>query len=93
MAEAANEGLEQLAQLEERILRAVEMLHTARAEREELAQANAELRRKLAVRDHEARSLEERLGRFEKERETVKARVQKILDQVDTLTQTAADAS
>ena len=88
----AEEGLEQLAQLEEKILRAVELLRAVRAEKEDLAQANSELRRKLSARDQEARILEDRVSRFEKERDTVKARVQKILDQVDTLTQAAADA-
>jgi len=86
------EGVEQLEALEEKILRAVALLQETRSERHELSRENTELRRKLAEQEHAARMLHEKLGRFEKEREGVKARVQKILDQVDTLTQAATDA-
>ncbi|MBI3934921.1 MAG: hypothetical protein HY316_09535 [Acidobacteria bacterium] len=86
------EGLEQLEQLEEKILRAVEMLQAARSGKETLARENDLIRRKLAEQEHHARLLQERLNRFEKERESVRTRVQKILDQVDVLTQAATDA-
>ena len=37
--------------------------------------------------------MQERLSRLEKDRDNVKLRVQRVLEQVDTLTQAAADAS
>jgi FtsZ-binding cell division protein ZapB len=86
------EGLEQLEQLEIKIQRAVELLQAARSEKEALARENSEIRLRLAEQEHEQRLLQERLHHFEKERETVKARVQKLLDQVDALTQAATDA-
>ena len=86
------EGVEQLEALEEKILRVVDLLHETRSEKDELAQENTTLRRKLAEQEHAARLLQDKLGRIEKERENVKARVQKILEQVDTLTQAATDA-
>lgn len=86
------EGLEQLEQLETKIQRAVELLQSARSEKESLARENNEIRRRLAEQEREQRLLQERLHRFEKERESVKARVQKLLDLVDALTQAATDA-
>jgi len=86
------EGLEQLEQLEAKISRAVELLQSARSAREELERENSQVRRRLAEQEHSVRVLQEQLNRAEKERETVRARVQKILDQVDALTQAAADA-
>jgi len=86
------DGLEQLEQLEEKILRAVELLQSVRSEKEELMRENTVIRKQLAEQEHSLRLVQERLNHFEKERETVKARVQKLLDQVDTLTQAAADA-
>jgi len=89
---ATEEGLEQLEQLEEKIKRAVELLQSARREKEQLERENSQFRLRLAEQEHDLRLLQEQLNRFEKERETVKARVQKILDQVDALTQAATDA-
>jgi len=86
------EGLEQLEQLEAKISRAVELLQSARSAREELERENSQVRRRLAEQEHSVRVLQEQLNRAEKERATVRARVQKILDQVDALTQAAADA-
>ena len=53
---------------------------------------NGQLRRRLAEQERSFRVLQEQVNRFVKERESVKTRVQKILDQVDTLTQAATDA-
>jgi FtsZ-binding cell division protein ZapB len=90
---ATDEGLEQLEQLEGKIERAVELLESARSERKELQEENTVLRRKLAEQDRSQRILQERLSRLEKDRGTVKLRVQRVLEQVDTLAQAAADAS
>jgi len=86
------EGLEQLKLLEEKITRAVELLQSARSGKEDLLRENGQLRRKLAEQERNFRVLQEQVNRFAKERESVKTRVQKILDQVDALTQAATDA-
>ncbi|OFV95397.1 MAG: hypothetical protein A3H94_01330 [Acidobacteria bacterium RIFCSPLOWO2_02_FULL_60_20] len=86
------EGLEQLKLLEEKITRAVELLQSARSGKEDLLRENGQLRRKLAEQERNFRLLQEQVNRFAKERESVKTRVQKILDQVDALTQAATDA-
>lgn len=88
----ADEGVEQLGLLEEKILRAVALLQAARSEKEELARENSQMRRKLAEQEHGVRVMQEQLNRFDKERAGIKTRVQKILDQVDALTQAATDA-
>ena len=86
------EGLEQLKLLEEKITRAVELLQSARSGKEDLLRENGQLRRRLAEQERNFRVLQEQVNRFAKERESVKTRVQKILDQVDALTQAATDA-
>ena len=86
------EGLEQLKLLEEKITRAVELLQSARSGKEDLLRENGQLRRRLAEQERTFRVLQEQVNRFAKERESVKTRVQKILDQVDALTQAATDA-
>ena len=88
----SDEGVEQLGLLEEKILRAVALLQAARSEKEELARENSQMRRKLAEQEHGVRVMQEQLNRFDKERAGIKTRVQKILDQVDALTQAATDA-
>ena len=88
----ADEGLEQLEQLESKIERAVEFLESVRSEKKQLQEENLQLRRKLAEQDRNQRILQERLNQLEKERDNVKLRVQRVLEQVDTLAQAAADA-
>ena len=58
----------------------------------ELAGENARLRSNLEEQARTARALEDRVGRLEKEREAVRARVQRLLEQVDSLTATRAEA-
>jgi hypothetical protein len=58
-----------------------------------LQEENLQLRRKVAEQDRNQRILQERLNQLEKDRDTVKLRVQRVLEQVDTLAQAAADAS
>jgi FtsZ-binding cell division protein ZapB len=90
---ALEEGMEQFEQLEQKIERAIEFLDAVRADKKELQDENLQLRRKLAEQDRNVRILQEQLSRMEKDRDNVKVRVQRILEQVDTLSQAAADAS
>jgi hypothetical protein len=61
------------------------LLGTIRAERDEL-------RRRLTDQERELRALREKAHHWEKERSGVKSRVEKVLEQVEVLTQAAADA-
>jgi hypothetical protein len=87
------DGQEQLEQLEEKVRLAVEMIQSARAEKEELRSENRRIRERLAEQEYNLRVLQEQVNRNERERANLKARVQKILDQVDVLTQAATDAN
>ena len=86
------EGLEELLSLEEKINQTIQLLKTTRTEKEELARENSRLRSELEAQARTARALEDRVGRLEKEREAVRARVQRLLEQVDSLTATPAEA-
>ena len=88
---AAEEGLQHLAQLEKKILRTVELLQSARAEKEEWMREKTHVRRRLVEQDQLLRSLQERVARLEKERDSIKTRVHRMLEQVDSLTQAASD--
>lgn len=85
------QGLEHLAKLEKKILQTVERLQAARAEKEELLREKTHYRRRLIEQDQQLRSLLERVSRLEKERNGIKTRVHKMLEQVDTLAQAAAE--
>lgn len=89
---SAAEGLEELLSLEEKIHQTIDLLKTTRTEKEELARENARLRSDLEEKARTARALEDRVGRLEKEREAVRARVQRLLEQVDSLTAARAEA-
>lgn len=72
--------------LEKKVLRTIELLKTARA-----AQATAErdasrLREQLNERDEEVDSMRAELIALRKEREEVRTRVEKMLTQIDSLT-------
>ena len=89
---SAAEGLEQLLSLEEKIHQTIHLLKTTRTEKEELLRENARLRSELEEQGRTVRALEDRVGRLEKEREAVRARVQRLLEQVDSLTTARAEA-
>lgn len=86
------DGLEQLLALEEKINQTIDMLRSTRAENEELLRENIRLRREGEERNAAIRKLEDILGRLEKERDTVRGRIQKLLEQVDSLTREKSEA-
>ena len=88
----AGEGMEQLLSLEEKIHQTIDHLRVLRGEKEELFRDNARLRRELEEQQQLRSALEERLSRLEKERETVRSRVQRLLEQVDSLTNAKLEA-
>ena len=81
----AKNGVEELAHLEQKIRKVLALLDASRGERDDL-------RRRLAVQERELRLLRERAHRWDKERASVKTRVEKVLEQVEVLTQAAAEA-
>ena len=88
----AGDGLEQLLSLEEKIQETIQLLKTTRTEKEGLQRENAHLRQSLEEQTRAARAFEERVAKLEKEREAVRARVQRLMDQVDAVTAARAEA-
>ena len=86
------DGLEQLLRLEEKIQQTIELLKTTRAEKEDLQRENSRLRQSLEEQTKAARAVEERAGKLEREREAVRARVQRLVEQVDAVTAARAEA-
>ena len=84
-AALATDGLEQLLSLEKKIHQTMDLLKSTRAE-------NERLRREREEQESRLRALENRLARLEKEREAVRGRVQKLLEQVDSLTNLPSEA-
>lgn len=82
---ATPDGLEQLSILEEKINQTIDLLRSTRADKEELRRENDSLRRECEQQSQTIQKLEDRLERLEKERDTVRGRVQKLLEQVDSL--------
>ncbi|MCZ6489586.1 MAG: hypothetical protein O7A06_03530 [Acidobacteria bacterium] len=80
------DGLEQLLQLEEKINQTSSILQAAKAESAELARENSRLQATFDEQNKTIRLLEGRLHRLEKQRETVRGRVQKLRNQLDSLT-------
>ncbi len=83
---ATSDSLEQLLSLEEKINHTIDLLRSTRAEKQELLNENASLQRECEQQGQAIQKLQDRLGRLEKERDTVRGRVQKLLEQVDSLT-------
>ncbi len=80
------DGLEQLLKLEERINQTSSILQATKAENAELARKNSRLQATFDEQNKTIRLLEGRLSRLEKQREKVRGRVQKLVNQVDSLT-------
>ena len=88
----ATEGLGELLNLEEKIHQTIHSLKTVRTEKEELLRENARLRQESEDRSKTIRAHEDRIERLEKEREAVRARVQRLIEQVDSLAGARAEA-
>ena len=91
--EDVEQGLERLVQLEKKIQRAIALLQSERSERETLARENTHFRRKLTQQDQVVRPLQEQVARLEKERDNIKARLEKLLAQVDSLLEAGLEVS
>ncbi len=72
--------------LEEKVYRTIELLKAAREARAAAERDAARLREQLELREDEAESLRAEIIALRKEREDVRARVEKMLRQMDELT-------
>ena len=77
-AQAVQAGTDALASLEERITRAVQVLTTMRNENDQLQRDKHELQQKV-------QQLSEEVDALRGERKQVKARIEKLLTQLDLL--------
>jgi hypothetical protein len=78
-------SVDEFQALEQKVLRAVEIV---KREREARATAEAEvasLREQLAIYQSNVRAVETEISTLNKERETVRLRVEKMLEQMDEL--------
>lgn len=72
--------------LEEKIYRTIELLKTAREAKAAAERDASRLREQLELREEETESLRRDVVGLRKEREDVRARVEKMLHQIDELT-------
>ena len=72
--------------LEEKVLRTIELLKSAREAKAAAERDAARLREQLNEREEEADSLRQELVGFRREREEVRTRVEKMLGQIEALT-------
>lgn len=72
--------------LEEKVYRTIELLKEARQARSEAERTVARLREQMREEAGEAESLRRELIDLRKEREEVRSRVEKMLNQIDALT-------
>jgi hypothetical protein len=72
--------------LEEKILKTIELLKVERAAKATAEKAAARLREQLTEREEELDSVRAELVALRKEREEVRTKVEKMLDQIETLT-------
>jgi len=73
--------------LEEKIYRTIEMLKEAREAKAAAERTAARLREQLDGRDEQTQALRAEVVALRKEREEVRTRVEKMLKQIETLTQ------
>ena len=85
----SDEGLEALGSLEQKISLTISQMKKLRAENEELREENSGLERRVADQDVQLKDLRGRLAGLESDREHVKSRVQRLIDEVDAIAGTA----
>jgi chromosome segregation ATPase len=78
-------GADDFAALEQRVLRAIELLKAERAARSEAETKVAELHRSLETQTMELLRAESDLEAFKSERDLVRGRIERLLGQLDEL--------
>ncbi|HUQ34726.1 MAG TPA: hypothetical protein VM095_21590 [Pyrinomonadaceae bacterium] len=78
-------GLEKFSHLEDKIYRTIELTKTLRQEKEGLEREIATMRRELGTLLNEKERLENQLERILSERDTIRMKVEAMLDAIATL--------
>lgn len=78
-------AIDQLSSLEERILQIVQLLQEARQARQAAESAAVGLRGELSAKEGELAALRQQLAAHSKERDEVRRRLERLLQQVDSL--------
>jgi chromosome segregation ATPase len=82
---ASTISVDEFQALEQKVLRAVEIVKREREARAAAETEVASLREQLAAHQSNARAVETELNTLTKEREAVRLRVEKMLEQIDEL--------
>ncbi|HLY61791.1 MAG TPA: cell division protein ZapB [Terriglobia bacterium] len=80
------ESMDHLGKLEEKIAKAAELFKRSHVERLELQQEIERMRADFKDRLKRADAVEQELQSLRREREDVRARIEKLLDQIELLT-------
>jgi FtsZ-binding cell division protein ZapB len=80
------ESMDHLGKLEEKIVKAAELFKQSQAERRELQQEIERMRADFKDRLKRADAVEEELQTLRRERDEVRARIEKLLGQIELLT-------
>jgi chromosome segregation ATPase len=78
-------SVDEFQALEQKVLRAVEIVKREREARATAESEVASLREQLAIYQSNVRAVETEISTLNKERETVRLRVEKMLEQMDEL--------
>ncbi|MFL6300583.1 MAG: hypothetical protein ACJ71N_08260 [Terriglobales bacterium] len=78
--------------LEEKVYRTIELLKTAREGKAAAERDAARLRQQLEDREEEVETIRNQIVGLRKEREDVRTRVEKMLKQIDLLTEAESEA-
>ena len=78
--------------LEEKVYRTIELLKTAREGKAAAERDAARLRQQLEDREEEVETIRNQIVGLRKEREDVRGRVEKMLKQIDMLTESESEA-
>jgi hypothetical protein len=78
--------------LEEKVYRTIELLKTAREGKAAAERDAARLRQQLEDREEEVETIRTQIVGLRKEREDVRGRVEKMLKQIDLLTESESEA-
>jgi FtsZ-binding cell division protein ZapB len=85
-------GLEKFSHLEDKIYRTIELTKTLRQEKEELEREMASIRREIGNLLTEKERLESHVERLLAERDTIRMKVEAMLDAIATLDPEMAEA-
>jgi FtsZ-binding cell division protein ZapB len=85
------DSTDRLDKLEEKLLKAVEVFKQIQADRRALQQESEKLRAELKDRPKRWEAMERDLQALRHEREDVRGRVEKLLEQIDILTKAEPD--